>query len=216
VREAADRLGITPRQVQHLVAGGELVQPVRGALDDLSVDRFLAVRGASRTRAWSEPTAWGAVALLSGSTPGWMGESQRSRLRGRLRSITAPRLVERVRERADVGRYSGHPAAAARVRAEIVDTSAAHRRLGLADSTRVDGYVGADDDLAAIVSQHGLIRDDRGTFTLRATTMDRSTIQDLAEKDVVLAALDLAESLDDRERRAGLDALERALERLRA
>jgi hypothetical protein len=45
--------------------------------------------------------------------------------------------------------------------------------------------------------------------------MDLEIICDLAQRSVVLAAIDLAESLDLRERRAGLDALDRALESFR-
>lgn len=73
VSEAAARLGVSTRQVQHLVARGELQQVVRGALDETSVERLMAVRGGSHRRAWSEATAWGAVAILSGADAGWMG-----------------------------------------------------------------------------------------------------------------------------------------------
>jgi hypothetical protein len=65
------------------------------------------------------------------------------------------------------------------------------------------------------VSHHGLIRDDEGRITVRATTMDLEVIRDLMQRSVVLAALDLAESLEVRERRAGLGALDRALEAFR-
>lgn len=41
--------------------------------------------------------------------------------------------------------------------------------------------------------------------------MDLAIVRELAQRSVVLAALDLAESLDVRERRAGLDALDRGL-----
>lgn len=87
-------------------------------------------------------------------------------------------------------------------------------RLGLAATNTIDGYL-ADAEAAGVVSRHGLIRDDEGRVTLRATSMDLEIICDLAQRSVVLAAIDLAESLDLRERRAGLDALERALESFR-
>jgi hypothetical protein len=214
VRDASQRLSVSTRQVQNLVAHGDLVQLARGVLDEASVDRYLAVRGASRARAWSEPTAWGAIALLSGVTPTWMGTSQRSRLKARLRTLSAAELLARARNRADVVRYSGHPSAIPRIRAEIIDTSAANRALGLADSASVDGYV-APEDLVTISQRYGLARDDSGRFTLRAPSMDLTVVRKLAETDVVLAALDLSESLDIRERHAGLDGLGRALERTR-
>ena len=214
VSGAAARLGVSTRQVQHLVARGELRQLARGIVDETSVERLLAVRGGSHRRAWSESTAWGAVSLLSGGGAEWMGETQRSRLRARLRGLSAAALVERARERAEVTRYRAHSSAGQYLLGALVHTSDAAGQLGLADSSSIDGYL-ATDAVADLVHDHGLIRDAKGRVTLRATTMDLGTVRVLADRAVVLAALDLAESLDVRERRAGTDALDRALEAFR-
>jgi hypothetical protein len=64
--EAAERLGVSTRQVQHLVARRELRSLARGVVDETSVERLLAVRRGEHTRTWAETTAWAAVALLSG------------------------------------------------------------------------------------------------------------------------------------------------------
>lgn len=213
VGEAAERLRVSPRQVQHLVAQGHLLQVARGVLDETSVDRYLAVRGARPGRAWAEPTAWGAVAILSGHTADWMGTSQRSRLRTQLRGLSSAGLVARARNRAASVRYAGHPASLSRLRVEIIDTSQASAALGLASKASVDGYL-AVGELDAVVGRHGLVRAEEGQVTLRATSMDVAVVRALADTAVVLAALDLAESLDSRERTAGLAALDRALERL--
>ena len=210
VSEAAERLGVSTRQIQHLVARGELRSLARGVVDETSVERLLAVRRGSHTRAWAELTAWGAVALLSGREAGWLGESQRSRLRGRLRALGADEMVERARGRARVSRYSAHRTTGERLRKQLVDTSSAAERLGLTATNAIDGYL-ATTDLKAVVARHGLIRDDQGGVTLRATSADLGIVRDLAGGSVVLAALDLAESLDIRERRAGIDALNHAL-----
>jgi hypothetical protein len=61
------------------------------------------------------------------------------------------------------------------------------------------------------VSRHGLIRDDTGSVTLRSTSVDLDVVRDVVSAGDVLAALDLAESLDVRERRAGIEELSRAL-----
>lgn len=213
VADAAKRLGVSTRQVRHLAASGELRLLARGVVDEASVDRLLAVRGGSHRRAWSEETAWGAVALLSGLDAVWMGESQRSRLKGRLRATSAEHLVERARDRAVAQRYAAHPSTARRLRAEVVDLSDAATRLGLAETAAVDAYVAAG-DLEGLVERHALVLDDTGGFTLRATTMDLAVVEKLAE-GTALVALDLAESLDIRERRVGLDALDDALARFR-
>jgi len=210
VSEAAERLGVTTRQVQHLVARGDLRSLARGVVDETSVERLLAVRRGSHTRPWAESTAWAAVALLSGRAATWLGESQRSRLRGRLRALGAEELVERARGRAVVSRYVAHRSAGERLRDDVVDTSSAAGRLGLASTTAIDGYLAAT-DLGAVVARHGLIRDDTGSVTLRSTSMELDVVRDLVSASDVLAALDLAESMDVRERRAGTDALDRAL-----
>ena len=213
VADAAERLGVSTRQVRHLAASGELRLLARGVVDEASVDRLLAVRGGSHRRAWAEATAWGAVALLSGIEASWMGESQRSRLKGRLRDLSAEQLLERARDRAEVHRYAGHASTASRLRPDVVDLSKAATALGLAETSAVDGYVSAD-ALEGLVAHHGLTRDETGQFTLRVTAMDLAVIETLAQ-GTVLAALDLAESLDVRERRVGLDALDDALARFR-
>lgn len=214
IAAAAGRLGVTTRQVQHLVARGDLHALARGVIDETSVERYLSTRQGSRRRAWSEATAWGAVALLTDRDAGWMGEAQRSRLRTRLRTLGAEELVSLARQRAAVARYAGHTSTAARLRIEIVDTARAAEVLGLAAATSVDGYV-ALAEVDALTARHGLIRNDDGRITLRGTAMDLAVVTELVGAGTVLAALDLAESLDIRERRVGLDALADALERFR-
>ncbi|MER7559688.1 hypothetical protein ABTZ46_22280 [Nocardioides sp. NPDC126508] len=210
VSDAAERLGVSERRVQQLVASGALRQVARGLVDETSVERAVTVRRGSR-RAWSEATAWGAVAILSGAGAEWMGERQRFRLRARLRELSAVELVERARERAVVTRYRAHSSAGKYLLAELVYPVDVAGRLGLTETNDIDGYLSAD-DVDGLVSRHGLIRDEDGRVTLRATTMDLDLVRDLSGRGVLLAAMDLAESLDVRERRAGLDALERALE----
>jgi hypothetical protein len=98
----------------------------------------------------------------------------------------------------------------------LVDTSGAAAVLGLITAAdRADGYVAAH-DLDEIVARHALVEEADGDYTLRATTMDLATVRALAENAPVLAALDLAESLDIRERQAGLNFLDDRLKRLNA
>lgn len=153
----------------------------------------------------------GAVALLCGIDASWLGDSQRSRLRRRIREASVEELVARARDRAVVQRYAGHPSAVSRVRAATVSTHLAARCLGLADVNAVDAYLSAD-AVDEVVRRHGLVADAGGSFTLRATTMDMRVVANVGKVGAALAALDLAESLDVRERSAGVRGLEEALE----
>jgi hypothetical protein len=212
-RDVAARLHLSPRQVQRLVAHGDLRQPVRGVLDADSVDRYEATTRGARRRPWSPETAWAAVALLSGVTPTSLQGSQLSRLRGRLRAISAEDLVERARARAEVTRWLAHRSTVPRLRPDVITPA---RALGLAavPDTGVDGYVPVD-RVAGLVTAHGLVDDlGRGQVTLRATAEHPGLVRDLAERGV-LAALDLATSLDPRERRVATDALQVVLDRYR-
>jgi hypothetical protein len=154
------------------------------------------------------------VALLSEYDEVGIGPTQRSRLRARLRAVDASELVSLARQRATVVRYAGHASTAMRLRPVIVETTRAAQALGLAAAASVDGYV-AIDMLDSVAARHGLIRDDNGRITLRATALDLAVVAELAVSGTVLAGLDLAESLDVRERHVGLNALTDALERFR-
>jgi hypothetical protein len=211
IHGASDRLGVSTRQVQYLVARGDLRSIARGVIDDASVDRYLAARQESRRRAWSEATAWGAIGLLCGHQVSWMGNTQRSRLRTRLRSLAAEELVGRARGRAVTKRYASHSSAPARIAQHLVDTAEAAEALGLARTADIDGYV-ASAKAGALVAAHGLIRDDNGRVTLRETDMDLTVVAELAQSGPVLTALDLAESLDVRERAVGINTLGKALD----
>ncbi|WP_324273605.1 helix-turn-helix domain-containing protein [Blastococcus brunescens] len=108
-RQAADRIGVSVRHVQRLVAGGGLVAIGPDRIDADSVAQWMTQRHGSRPRAWEEPTAWAAVALLEGLPSPWLGQSQRSRLRSALADATAVELTARTRNRAEVHRLHAHP-----------------------------------------------------------------------------------------------------------
>jgi hypothetical protein len=216
VTDAARQLGVTTRQIQYLVAHGDLRPVARGLIDRTSLDRHVFTRQGSRHRAWSESTAWAVVAILSDLPAPWLGPTQRSRSKTGLWQLTGIELVSRTRGRAQVHRYRGHSRVAERLRHDVVDTSGAAAALGLSEAPdRVDGYIAAH-TLNEIVARHALIEDTGGQYTMRATDMDLATVRTLAETAPTLAALDLAESLDVRERQTGLDFLDDKLKRLDA
>jgi hypothetical protein len=136
--------------------------------------------------------------------------------------MTAADLVRLTRRRADLRRFRASESFLAGVRDVVTLTGAAAlsadarlaRELGLAAGGRsaVDGYVNRD-DLDRIVSTYHLAEDQSGNVVLRVIDdAARATRRGIA--DSVTVALDLAESLDPRERSAGRRELDRLLRAL--
>lgn len=215
-RQAADRIGVSVRQVQRLVAGGALTAVGPDRLDADSVEQWLAQRRGGRARAWEEPTAWAAVALLEGRSPDWLGQAQRSRLRSALADVDSTELTTRARNRARVRRYFAHPQALSHVARSVIPSGALTGVGGLTPrGDQLDGYV-ASDAVPRLVDRFRLERDPAGSVTLRETSMPRNVVSQLAAgRRHVLAALDLAGSVDVRERSAGHRILDSALAKLR-
>ncbi|MEP7021761.1 MAG: hypothetical protein ABI808_14015 [Pseudonocardiales bacterium] len=226
VREAAQLLKVTEKQVQHLGRRGEVSYVARGLLDGASVRNLHALRRGRHTRGWSEPTAWAAIARLAGRDADWLGQAQVSRLRSRLRSIDAAALVAATRNRARVSRFSGHESAAGRLSTER-NTITRLALPGLVEQrpdVETDWYVDARDE-ARLVRTYALRPDVRGRFVLRfVKTEDHAgdvgltfdLVASLVADDEVLTALDSATSDDPRERGVAVRVLDETLERFRA
>ncbi|WP_454050294.1 type IV toxin-antitoxin system AbiEi family antitoxin domain-containing protein [Cellulomonas sp. Marseille-Q8402] len=207
--DAAQRLGLSTRQVRKLVAAGKLKEAARGVLDGTSVDLYAAIEHTG-TQAWAPQTAWAAVALLSDAGAPWIGGAQLARLRRRLRGMTPQQLVERTRGRATVTRYTAHRSALPRMAGELIRPPREVLGLAATMDAALDGYLGTD-SLERVVRAYALKEDPDGNVTLRTTAMEGDVVRSLAARPV-LAALDLATSLDTRERSAGLDLLRDALD----
>lgn len=212
--EAAHALGVTVQHVRRLADSGELTRMARGLIDHASLDRYVAEHRGGRTRVWAEQTAWGAIALLTGETPWWLGQVQTSRLRATIRRIKEPaELVARTRDRAKVHTYAGHPASLVRLKEAIAVTHLSVLGLAVepADSDRLEGYL-AVSALDSTVRSLGLREDPTGNIVIRATGFDFAIVKHLAAHSMTLAALDAATSLDPRVRGVGERALAEILE----
>lgn len=129
--------------------------------------------------------------------------------------MTSKDLVARTRNRATLHHLRGHSSVVAHIADQVISAGSTQANLGLTSATdRVDGYVNAA-DATRLIGSYLLEDDAEGPIILRVTILDLEIVQHLATKDHVLAALDLAGSLDARERDAGLLALDSALARLR-
>jgi excisionase family DNA binding protein len=215
--EAARVLGVTVQHVRRLADSGELTRIARGLIDRSSLDRFLTERQGGRTRVWAEHTAWGAIALLSGDTPSWLGPVQASRLRNALREITDPAdLVVRTRGRAKAHTFTGHPAAVNRLTEmmAVTDQTVLGLAIGPIEPGTAEGYLAAD-ALDATVRFLGLHKDPDGNVLVRATGFDFDVVTDLASRSATVAALDAATSPDPRVRGVGERAITEILDRYR-
>ncbi|RZU32512.1 helix-turn-helix domain-containing protein [Blastococcus saxobsidens] len=216
-QQAAERIGVSVRHVQRLVAGGGLDAIGTDRIDADSVAQWLAQRQGRRLRAWEAPTAWAAVALLEDEPAPWLGQAQRSRLRSALAGTTAAELTGRTRNRAEVQRFHAHPRALGHLTRDVVE-SGANRGIGglAAASDRLDGYIAAS-GVRRVVQRYELDPDPAGNLTLRTTDMPLDVVAELVDgRRHVLAGLDLAGSTDTRERSAGHRLLDRALAALKS
>lgn len=211
VSEVATQLGVTAKQVRRLGISREIDYVARGVVDSQSVAEFLVRREANRRRAWSSATAWAAIDTLSGITTTSLGASQLHRLNKRLNLISAEQLVALARNRSVRHKYIAHTSVVDSLRAAIADSSQAEVALGLAGTNNISGYV-TETQLDNVVDKFALIESREGNAALHVVQEeDQVTSQNI----LVATALDLAESLNSRERSIGLEALSRALADLR-
>jgi excisionase family DNA binding protein len=200
--EAAQRLGVSRRQVQRLIAAGDL--PAQRTAGDAWLVDALALNA-------TEETAWAALLWLSGLDAGWLGARTEARLRQRLRRLDASALAIACRRRATTHRYRTSDSFLVALRDAVALSGASVATaadFGLAAAeTGVDGYCDREmlDDL---VARFHLTPDTRGNVTLRVADAPPAGLFDRAAMPAAVIALDLAESLEVRERSAGLRVLE--------
>lgn len=214
--DAAQRLGVSQRQVQRLVASGEV--PARRTAGDAWVVDALAVNALARFRPargrpWSRAVAWGALWTLSGLDVDWLDARTTSRLLVRLDGMTPDALLSACRRRARVARVRVSGSFLAELGDRLVFTGAsadAARDFALAPvAGAVDGYCD-ETTWPSVEERFRLLPDARGSGTIRVTTLP-TTVVARREMPRAVVAADLAESHDVRERCAGLRALEHLL-----
>jgi len=211
---AAERLGVSQRQVQRLIASGEL--PAARTAGDAWVVDAIVLNALTRTRPergrpWSPATAWAALWQLSGIDADWLDRRSARRLSDRLTSLDAQGLLHLARRRAIVHHFRIGDSFVKELTAHVVrsGTSAMTTEVfGMGrDAARVDGYCD-DGALAGLVRAFHLVDDARGNATLRAAPLRALSIGDRDEMPLAVVAADLAASLEVRERAAGFRFIE--------
>lgn len=210
---AAERLGVSQRQVQRLIEAGEL--PATRTAGDAWVVDALAVNAMARTRPargrpWSPATAWAALWRVSGLEVDWLDRRTTRRLDDRLESIDVEELVHATRRRAVIRRFRASESFLGDIDALVVRTGARamepsrfgmERHLG-----RVDGYC-TSEVATRLARDFRLVEDPRGNTILRVAAVSSAILEDRDAMPVAVIAADLAESLEVRERSAGLRVL---------
>lgn len=219
VAEAAEVLGVSPRDVQLLARSGALVTLGNAGrtllLDAFSV-RARAAHGSFRGRPWNERNVWQGLAVLGHtSVPDSPSGERLAKLRSQLRAELLREFEQwpaKTTTRAEVSRWRCVASYLPVLRGRIAITGSSAiatdpdtaRRFGLAAggalAESVDGYT---TDTASLAAKLYLTPDPRGNVTLRQTRFAPPP----PRADDATIALDLAESLDSRLRRAGLDKL---------
>jgi len=221
VAEAARCLGISRARVYQLVASGAL--DAEGAAASVRI----AVASVQRRSIMSSPigaqlaplSAWAILALASGDAAmlrhvvGLLSDPDRSRARSRLQQHGLVELLPRLRGRARERGFGVGAEPLADLLADsrvVLGGNSAARLLGweLPDGTwPVEAYV-AEPQLAALVDQYALERDDQSADVLLRTVQEPWPFPPHARVvPAVVAALDLTEAADDRLAASGIDRL---------
>lgn len=217
--EAADRLGVSQRQVRNMIVHGQLEVLGNVTSHLVSIDSLLRACQVPRRagRAWSPRIAWAALAILGGADAGWLQPSERYRLRQALKTRSVDEVMAAARNRATVRKFRATPDTISRLREYVAATGGTALQdadvaavFGLASGGGfLDGYVpmGVADEMAeSFHMEEGA----NGNVTLREVDFE-----DALSSDVPIAAiaLDLAESVATREHSAGRSVLEKLLQK---
>lgn len=214
VAAAAAEIGVSPRRVRQMLADGTLTgQRISGvwALDRQSVD--MSKRGRRPPhRPWSAASAWAVLALAAGEEPAGTATA-RSRARQRY-ARGLPELQDRLRARCRIRRFYVHPSSIPQIAAlpgviRTAASAAADHDLPLAGSGPLDVYVRWSD--AERLLSHVPMEEGPATFNVCLRIVhdhcwpfpDGNSVAPLP-----VVAVDLADSLNARERRLGAELLD--------
>lgn len=217
VAQAADALALSAHQVRALAASGEIEASKLDSrtilCDAASVVRYkLIFQG--KGRPLSAEIAFSALGALSGKPVEGLSYQAQRRLRQKLLSIDAKNLVWQARRRKTTKHYycdeSFFPKLADRI--SLSGGSALDGFDLTSSASKLEGYAERV-ALKRIVDRFFLEEDPQGNVSIHVC--DKNPWADAKTMPFAVVASDLAESLNTRERDAGLDCLERLLDEYR-
>lgn len=226
-QEAAERLGVSARQIRRLFEAGRLRgYTVAGRLLLNSADiQHRATQRPGRGRPLGDRVAWGLLWELSGESADWLLAYERSRLRRglsgpHLRDLTAVDVALQVRDRATRYQYRVLPTYVGRL---LEEDGTIAGGVSAADQAGADIVaLGFSEMYASSVTHKSLVRkyalsesDDPNVILRVVSEQQDHNLRIARHAPAAAVAVDLIESLETRTRSAGLSLLESLLDRQR-
>lgn len=212
-RQAAERIGVSTREVNRLIHNGSLRASKLGErtsawlIDAGSLDEYGRIKQ-GRGRSWNAATAWALLDELSGIEQA-LHPVTRFRISQRISASNADEIARKAATRVKTRRFAADDRGATANDLTLTGESAADRiGADLVGSGRtVEGYV-PDGDVEGFIRSHLLVEDPRGDVVIYDTSRPVGH-----ELPVAVVAADLARSTNTRARAAGVGALEDLRER---
>ena len=237
--EAAAHLAVSTQRVSALCSNHLLTTYTFGSRKILisldSVNRYKQQNSKSG-RAYAPTLAFAALFTLSGCEVSWINRQQKYRIEAYLRSITPQELVNRSKNRAKTMEYWCRKSRLAELSKHLILSAATgnmHTQFQLTQTDEIEGYVSSN-NLVDLINKFHLKKSEDGAdssiINVRLRIIDDSEVFDFIRQNVsshitegtqessaksfmpiAVCAADLAESLDVRERKAGLNMLSELL-----
>ena len=234
--EAAAKLAVSTQRVSTLCSNHLLTTYTFGRRKILisldSVNRYKQQNYKSG-RAYAPSLAFAALFMLSGCEVSWINRQQKYRIEAYLRSITPQELVNRSKNRAKTIEYWCRKSRLAELSNHLILSAATGNmssQFQLIKTDKIEGYVSSNN----LVNKFHLKKSEDGAdssiINVRLRVIEDSDVFDFIRQNVssriteetratstksfmpiAVCAADLAESLDVRERQAGLNMLSKLI-----
>ena len=233
--EAATKLAVSTQRVSALCSNHLLATYTFGSRKILisldSVNRYKQQNSKSG-RAYAPSLAFATLFMLSGCEVSWINRQQKYRIEAYLRSITQQELVNRSRNRAKTMEYWCRKSRLVELSNHLILSAATgnmHSQFQLTQTDKIEGYVSSN-NLGDLINKFHLKNSENGAdssiINVKLRVIEDSEVLDFISQNVsshiteytqesstksfmpiAVCAADLAESLDLRERQAGLNKL---------
>lgn len=233
--EAAAKLAVSTQRVSALCSNHLLTTYTFGSRKILisldSVKRYKQQNSKSG-RAYAPSLAFAALFMLSGCEGSWINRQQKYRIGAYLRSITPQDLVNRSKNRAKTMEYWCRKSRLVELLKHLILSAATgnmHSQFQLKQTDKIEGYISSN-NLEDLVNKFHLKNKEDGVdnsiINVKLRVIEDSKVFDFINQNlssritegtratsakcfmpIAVCSVDLSESLDVRERRAGLTKL---------